>query len=41
MLLDRVKYWTSNEDIIDLYKDYYKELINSECFEGYEVDIAA
>lgn len=39
MLLDRIKYWTSNEDTINLYRDYYEELINSGCFDDCEVDI--
>lgn len=39
LLLDRVKFWTSDEIVIDLYRDYYKELIDSGCFEGCELDI--
>lgn len=39
LLLDRVKFWTSDEIVIDLYRDYYEELINSGCFEGCELDI--
>ena len=39
MLLDRLEYWTSDEDVIDLYKNYYEGLIYSGCFEGCELDI--
>ena len=39
MLLDRVEHWTSDEDVINLYRDYYEELIGSGCFEGCELDI--
>lgn len=39
MLLDRVEYWTSDENVIALYRNYYKNLIGSGCFEGCELDI--
>lgn len=39
MLLNRVRFWTKNEDVIDLYEYYYKELVYSGCFEGCELDI--
>ena len=39
MLLDRVEYWTSDEDVIDLYRDYYEKLIDAGCFEGCELNI--
>lgn len=39
MLLDRVEYWTSNEDEINLYRDYYEGLVYSGCFEGCTLDI--
>lgn len=39
ILLDRVEYWTSDEDTINLYRDYYEELINNGCFEDCELDI--
>lgn len=39
MLLDRVEYWTSDEDVIDLYSEYYEDLIYSGCFEGAELNI--
>lgn len=39
MLLDRLEFWTDDEDVIDLYRDYYKGLIYSGCFEGCNLDI--
>lgn len=39
MLLDRVEYWTSDEDVINLYKNYYEGLVYSGCFEGCTLDI--
>lgn len=38
MLLDRVKYWISDEYTINLYGNYYEKLINSGYFKGYELD---
>ena len=39
MLLDRLEYWTSDEDVIALYRNYYKKLIDCGCFEGCKLDI--
>ena len=39
MLLDRLEFWTSDEDVINLYRDYYENLIVSGCFEGCTLDI--
>lgn len=39
MLVDRVKYWTSNESVINLYRDYYEGLLYSGCFEDCTLDI--
>ena len=39
MLLDRLEFWTSDEDVINLYKDYYKGLVYSRYFEGCNLDI--
>jgi hypothetical protein len=41
MFLDRVEYWTKDETILDLYKDYYEELVYSGCFEGCKLDITS
>ena len=39
MLLDRLESWTSDEDVINLYRDYYEGLVYSGCFEGCNLDI--
>lgn len=39
MLLDRLRFWISDEDVIDLYKDYYEGLVYSGYFEGCNLDI--
>lgn len=39
MLLDRLEFWISDEDVINLYEDYYKGLIDSGCFEDCTLDI--
>lgn len=39
MLLDRVEYWTNDEDVVDLYSEYYKDLIDCGYFENTELDI--
>lgn len=39
MLMCRVEYWTSDSCTQDLFRDYYESLIDSGCFEGYELDI--
>ena len=39
MFLDRLEFWTSNESVINLYRDYYKRLVYSRCFEGCTLDI--
>ena len=39
MLLDRLEYWTSDEDVIALYRNYYEKLIDCGGFEGCKLDI--
>ena len=39
MLLDRLEFWTSDEDVINLYRDYYEGLVYSGFFEGCTLDI--
>lgn len=39
MLLDRLEFWTSDESVTNLYRDYYENLIDSGCFEGCPLDI--
>lgn len=39
LFMDRVEYWTSDADVLELYEDYLKELIDSGCFDGSELDV--
>ena len=39
LFMDRVEYWTSDDDVLELYQNYIEELINCGCFNGAELDI--
>lgn len=39
LFMDRLEYWTSDNDILELYENYLEELINCGYFEGSELDI--
>lgn len=39
LFMDRLEYWTADDDILVLYEDYLKNLIDCGCFEGAELDI--
>lgn len=39
MLLDRIKYWTSDESVINLYRNYYEGLVYSGYFEDCTLNI--
>lgn len=39
MLMERVEYWTEDEITYNLFEIYYRDLINSGCFEGLTIDI--
>ena len=39
LFMDRVEYWTSDDDVLALYEDYLKEFIYGGCFEGAEIDV--
>lgn len=39
ILMNRVEYWTNNECVQDLFRDYYESLIYSGCFNDCELDI--
>ena len=39
LFMNRLEYWTSDNDVLALYEDYLKELIDCECFEGAELDV--
>ena len=40
LFMDRLKYWTSDDDVLSIYEDYLKELIDCGCFDGSELDVA-
>lgn len=39
LFMNRLEYWTSDNDVFALYEDYLKSLIDCGCFEGAELDI--
>lgn len=39
LFMDRLEYWTSDDDILALYESYLKNLIDCGCFENSELDI--
>ena len=39
LFMNRVEYWTSDDDVLSIYEDYLKELINDGCFDGSELDV--
>lgn len=40
-LVDRVKQWTDDKEVINLYEKMYENYIDGGCFDGCEVDIMA
>lgn len=39
LFMDRLEYWTTDADVLDLYEDYLQGLIHNGCFDGAELDI--
>ena len=39
MLLNRLKFWTDDPDVIALYDKMYENYIDSGCFDSHEFDI--
>ena len=39
LFMNRLEYWTSDDDVLKLYENYLKSLIDSGCFENSELDI--
>ena len=37
LLMSRLDYWTTDANVLELYKSYLKELIDCGCFEGEEL----
>ena len=40
LLVERVKYWTDDSDTIELFEQYYTNMVQDGCFEGAELDIS-
>ena len=40
MLVERVKDWTDDEDTIELFEEYYDNMVYSGCFEGVNRSVA-
>ena len=39
LLVNRVKYWDDDEDTLELFEDYYTNLVEGGCFDGCNLDI--
>lgn len=39
LFMDRLEYWTADDDILVLYENYLRNLIDCGCFEDVELDI--
>lgn len=39
LFIDRLEFWTSDSDVLELYENYLKDLIDCRCFEDAELDI--
>lgn len=39
LFMDRLEFWTSDRDVLELYESYLEDLIDCGCFEGVELDI--
>lgn len=39
MLVERVKAWTDDDETIELFEQYYDNMVNGGCFDGANVDI--
>ncbi len=39
LLMNRLKFWTTDTDVLELYRDYLESLIDGGCFEGQTLDI--
>lgn len=39
LLVDRVKYWTDDEDTIELFEQFYTDRVEGGCFDGREFDV--
>lgn len=39
LLMNRLEYWTTDSEVLELYKEYLRDLIYGGCFEGVELDV--
>ena len=39
LLVNRVKYWTDDQDTIDLFEQYYTSMVEGGCFDGADFDV--
>ena len=39
MLVERVKYWTDDDDTIELFEQYYTNMVEGGCFDGGNFDV--
>lgn len=40
LFMDRLEYWTTDSEVLELYEEYLQDLIYSGCFEGAELDVS-
>ena len=41
LLVNRVKYWTDDDDTIELFDQYYTSMVEGGCFDGADLDVMA
>lgn len=39
LFMNRLEFWTSDKDVLELYKNYLSGLINNGCFEGANLEV--
>ena len=39
LLVKRVEYWTDDSEVIDLYEEYYTNMVEGGCFDGADLDV--
>lgn len=39
LFMDRMEYWTSDSDVLELYEEYLQVLIDNGCFEGTVLEV--
>ena len=39
LLVNRVKYWTDDDEVIDLFEEYYANMVEGGCFDGVDFDV--